>query len=141
MAWRIAKSLEVLRKQINEAFPGRSKASDGGIGDAAHATRDSDHNPWVKDGAMGVVTARDFTCDPNDGADTESLAEKLRQSRDPRIKYVIYNRRMFSSYASNGVPAWTWRPYSGKNPHVHHFHISVLPAKERYDDEAPWGIR
>jgi len=140
MTWRIAKSLEVLRKQINEAFPSRSKVSDGGIGDAAHATRDSDHNPWVKDGAIGVVTARDFTCDPNDGADTEALAERLRLGRDGRIKYVIYNGRMFSSIAKPHRAAWQWGPYTGKNPHKHHFHVSVLPDKARYDSEAPWAL-
>lgn len=35
---RIAESLEVLRRQLNAAFPQRSTASDGGIGDAAHAS-------------------------------------------------------------------------------------------------------
>ena len=140
MAWRIAKSLEKLRQQINDKYPGRSKASDGGIGDAAHATRDSDHNPWVKDGTVGVVTARDFTCDPNDGADTEALAEKLRLSKDKRIKYIIYNRRIARSYDKPGIPAWSWAPYTGKNPHNHHFHVSVQPDKARYDDEAAWGI-
>jgi hypothetical protein len=140
MTWRIAKSLEKLRHQIDAKFPGRSKASDGGIGDAAHATRDSDHNPWVVDGNVGVVTARDFTCDPNDGADTEALAEKLRLGRDMRIKYVIYKGRMFSSYKAGSVAPWAWRPYTGKNPHNHHFHISVQPEKARYDSEAEWAI-
>ncbi|HKV33547.1 MAG TPA: hypothetical protein VJP89_04485, partial [Pyrinomonadaceae bacterium] len=61
MAWRVAKSLLRLREQINELAPNRSKASDGTIGDAAHASRKSDHNPWVKDGSIGVVTAMDIT--------------------------------------------------------------------------------
>jgi hypothetical protein len=50
MAWRVARSLEVLLGQFNAACPGRSKASDGSIGDAAHATRDSDHKPWYGPG-------------------------------------------------------------------------------------------
>jgi|HigsolmetaAR201D_1030396.scaffolds.fasta_scaffold15936_2 hypothetical protein len=45
MAWRLARSLEQLRRQIDAAYPGRSKASDGTIGDVAHSQRNSDHNP------------------------------------------------------------------------------------------------
>ena len=71
MAWRVAKSLLKLRDQINAHAPKRSKKSDGYIGDAAHASRSSDHNPWVKDGKMGVVTAADFTHDPAGGFDAE----------------------------------------------------------------------
>jgi len=36
MSWRAAKSLDVLRDEINWAAPGRSTASDGTIGDKAH---------------------------------------------------------------------------------------------------------
>jgi endonuclease G, mitochondrial len=140
MSWRIAESLLQLRKQVNAAYPNRSKASDGGIGDAAHATRASDHNPWVKDGAMGVVTAVDVTHDPANGCDAGKLAAALVNSEDPRIKYVIWNRQMASSYPANGVAAWTWRPYSGANPHNHHVHISVQPEKELYDSPVEWEI-
>lgn len=136
MAWRLAKALVALRDQVNARFPGRSKASDGTIGDTAHAARASDHNP----NKAGVVTAIDLTTDPNDGANTEALAENLRQQRDPRLKYVIAVGRMFSSYPAGGVPAWTWRPYTGKNPHIHHFHLSVLGDPARYDDPAMWDI-
>ena len=44
MAWRVARSLDVLLGQLNALAPERSKASDGSIGDAAHASRSSDHN-------------------------------------------------------------------------------------------------
>lgn len=140
MAWRLAKALETLRAQINVMFPGREKDSDGTIGDAAHASRDSDHNPWVMDGKTGVVTAMDITCDASDGADTEALAETLRLQRDPRVKYVIYDRRMFSAYPARGKAAWQWRPYTGKNPHIKHFHISVQPGKALYDSTVPWKL-
>ncbi len=74
MAWRTAKSLDVLLDEINRAAPKRSKASDGSIGDAAHATRSSDHNPWVRWLGTGIVTARDFTHDPAGGLDCNKLA-------------------------------------------------------------------
>lgn len=129
---RLAKSLETLRNQINAASPSRSKASDGWIGDAAHKSRASDHNPWVDD---GVVTAIDITHDPARGVDTWKLADHLRERRDPRVKYIISNGRIAS--AEKG---WTWRKYTGKNPHSHHVHISVHPDHARYDDTKPWDI-
>ena len=82
VAWRVADSLGVLLKQINQLAPGRSKVSDGSIGDAAHQSRESDHNPWVLDPpGPNVVTARDFTHDPKNGADMAVVSEALRQSK------------------------------------------------------------
>lgn len=136
MAWRIANSLLKLRDQVNLAVPNRNKNSDGAIGDAAHAARTSDHNPWVKDGTMGVVTAIDITHDPKHGVDTYKLAEHLRQTKDSRIKYVISNKRIFSFEVS----PWQWRRYTGSNPHDEHIHISVRPVKSLYDWEMAWNL-
>ena len=136
MAYRIAKSLDKMRAQFNQHSPGRNKASDGWIGDAAHASTTSDHNPWVKDGSMGVVTALDITHDPKNRVDTWAIAEHLRQKRDPRVKYVISNKRIFSSTTS----PWTWRTYTGSNPHSSHIHVSVHQHKHHYDDEKPWDL-
>lgn len=135
MAWRVAKSLLKLRDQVNAAAPNRSKLSDGTIGDAAHASRSSDHNPWVKDGSTGVVTAIDLTHDPAHGADMHVVSEALRRSGDPRRKYLIWNRRIASSIAG-----WAWRPYSGSNPHTKHMHLSVQPTKSLYDNTGAWSI-
>jgi hypothetical protein len=140
MAWRVAKSLEKLRSQVNLLAPNRSTVSDGTIGDAAHATRDSDHNPWVKDGDTGVVTAMDLTDDPMTGADMDLIAESLRRSKDGRIKYAIWDKRMFSSYATSSHAAFTWRPYSGTNLHTRHMHVSVQPQKRAYDDTKDWTV-
>lgn len=132
MAPRIAKSLDVLRSQINAKYPGRSKLSDGWIGDAAHQATASDHNP----NRSNVVTALDITHDPAHGVDTWALAETLRQRRDRRIKYVISNGRIFSSVTS----PWTWRPYTGANKHAHHIHVSVSGDPALYDDAAAWAL-
>ena len=139
--WRIARTLLKLRAQVNALAPGRSKASDGAIGDAAHASRASDHNPWVIDGANGVVTAIDVTHSPDKGCDADKIAESLRASRDPRIKYMIWNKRIVSSYRQGATAAWTWRPYRGRNGHTKHVHVSVNPAKAQYDSEAEWAVR
>lgn len=132
MAWRVAKSLLTLRDQVNALAPGRDKSSDGTIGDEAHQSRNSDHNP----NADGVVTAMDITHDPSHGVDSGALAEMLRIAQDPRIKYVISNRRIFSSKIS----PWRWRPYDGANAHTKHVHVSVLNDSSLYDNTQPWAV-
>ena len=121
MAWRVADSLIVLRNQINAAHPRRRKGSDGTIGDAAHASRSSDHNPWYRVRGIGVVTAMDITHDPANGVDIDKLSDELVASNDPRIKYIIANRQITDD-------SLRWHSYSGSNPHVAHMHISVIPS-------------
>lgn len=133
MTWRLAASLIKLREQVNEAVPSRDKSSDGSIGDENHASRSSDHNPWVNG---GVVTAIDITHDPRNGFDSYAFADWLLKTQDERIKYVISNGRIFSSQ----VDAWKWRKYSGTNKHDHHVHISVLSEKGLYDDTSLWQM-
>lgn len=135
-SWRAAKSLLRLLSQVDSDWPTRKKASDGTVGDASHQTRDSDHNPWVKDGAVGVVTAIDITHDPAGGCDAESVVEALRSSRDRRINYIICNKRIVSATVS----AWMWRPYAGSNPHTKHFHLSVSANKTLYDSQDDWEV-
>ncbi len=138
--WRAAQAITTLRLMLNARYPNRSRRSDGIIGDAAHASRASDHNPWIVDGPHGVVSAIDITHDPANGCDAGALAEALVASRDPRIKYIIWNRRICASYPVGGTAAWVWRPYGGRNPHSHHVHLSVKAEKSLYDSTAPWRI-
>lgn len=142
MSWRIARSLLVLRAEIDHAFPRRSKRSDGSIGDAAHASRTSDHNPWIRDGrGEGVVSALDITDDNASGADMRRLVEWLTtKSHDARIKYLIHERKIYSSYPTTTTPAWAARPYDGLNAHAHHLHISVRSEPHYYDSARPWGV-
>lgn len=143
MSWRVADSLDALLAEINTAAPTRSKASDGSIGDAAHASRQSDHNPWVTDSnGEGVVRARDFTHDPADGLDCHALAAHLatmlRNSKHPALAsgaYIIWDGEILSrDRVSEG-----WRPYTGSNPHRAHLHLSVTTAASGYDSTRPWG--
>jgi hypothetical protein len=140
MSWRVAAALLKLREQVDAVAPGRNTDYDGTIGDAAHASRDSDHNPWVQDAGRGVVTAMDITHDPAAGCDAGRLAEALRHSRDVRVKYIIWNQHIVSSSAIGGAGAWEWRPYSGANPHDHHVHVSVQPYRSQYDATEPWHL-
>src|SRR5678815_5216989 len=107
MAWRLAKSLGVLRDQINAQWPVRAKGNDGTIGDERHQATPSDHNP----NAAGVVTAMDITRDAAHGLDSRKVAQAILDSRDPRIKYVISDGQICSSIVS----PWVWRKYTGKD--------------------------
>lgn len=131
MAWRLAKSLETLRAQINAAAPHRSKVSDGTIGDVAHRNRKSDHNPLPN----GAVLALDITHDPGGGCDANSIAESLKASGDRRIKYLIWNKRIWNPSVNP-----EWRRYSGANPHTMHVHISVKQTASLYDDPGEWLV-
>lgn len=130
-SWRVAPSLDVLLGQLNEGAPHRSKESDGSIGDAAHASRNSDHNPWYYYDSMHWVTARDFTHDPANGLDGARLVSALVHVKDNRVKYVIHDRMIHNSTpvlrGGKIQPAWTALPYLGANPHEHHVHVSVKP--------------
>lgn len=107
---------KTLREQINGRWPSRDKRSDGWIGDPAHAARRSDHNP---DPVSGVVRALDIDADLGGYGATALLADQLRSSGDRRLAYLIYAGRIAS--AERG---WTWRRYSGPNPHDTHLHVS-----------------
>lgn len=112
---RAARSLDVLLKQLNDRFPGRSKESDGWIGDAAHQARASDHNP----DEYGIVHARDYTHDPAGGLNCAWLAAQLVHHRDARIKYIIWDHKIWE-------PVEGWYVYTGPNPHTKHLHLSVV---------------
>lgn len=141
MAWRLAVSLRTLRDEINAWAPNRSKASDGTIGDPAHAARASRHNP----NDFGVVCALDVTHDPAGGCDVHALADRLREMKaagagHPELAYIVSNRRICSP--TNG---WAWRSYSGSNPHTLHAHfaVGVGPDSEPrppYDSTQAWGV-
>jgi hypothetical protein len=136
MTYVVDKGLDVLLAQINAAAPNRSKASDGSIGDAAHASRDSDHNPESPPppgNPDDEVDARDFTHDPDHGADMGVVTEAIRVSQDRRVSYVIFNRRV-----TGPGHGWRWDPYSGTDPHTGHAHVSVNDVHN--DETQPWEI-
>jgi len=130
VSWRVAASLLTLQHQLDAAYPDRSRASDGTIGDAAHQAQVSDHNP----DSAGVVRALDVTHDPAHGCDIDALSDALVESRDDRISYVIANRLI-----TGPEHGWQWTDYDGSDPHTNHLHLSVV-ADARADDRRPWTI-
>lgn len=147
MVWRNCVASVVLAQEVNGLWPGRDKSSDGTIGDANHASRKSDHNPWIKDpNGVGVVRARDIDEDldgkvANTGPDAEPLFTQLlslAKKGDPRLNgggYLIYESKIYSD--RNG---WVARKYTGPNPHNHHIHVSFSLNPAGYDSDASWGI-
>jgi hypothetical protein len=126
--WRLALSLDTLRKQLNALFPNRSKASDGTIGDTAHSNRTSDHNP----NSAGVVTAMDLTHDPAHGVVGQKLAEAL--IKDRRVKYVIFSGKIWKARTR------VWEVYRGSNAHNHHVHVSVQGDSSLADSVTAWEL-
>lgn len=130
--WRLARSLETLRGEIRSVYPGTTVWT---IGDQSHAAGRSDHNP----NPQGVVCAVDVLADG--GLDLAAFAEHLRKTNHKAVKYVIFNRRIWSK----ALNSQGWRPYRGSNPHTTHVHVSVGVGPDGrstgpYDDTSPWGI-
>ena len=121
--WILNPAVDALCGQVERSFPQRH-ATDGTVASQSHdaINPSSDHRPYPFTGP-GVVYAVDV------GEYTEGqgrlLAEELRKGRDPRLRYVIHEGELFSSYATAVRKAWTWGKYTAANPHTNHVHVSV----------------
>jgi len=131
--WRTAAAITTLGNQIEQLDPNRY-AVDGTVVSKRHdqVSPTSDHRPDHR----GIVHAIDFGGVRNDLKD---VSEQLRLSHDPRIRYVIHNGSMFSSYTRPGYDPFEWRPYNGASPHRSHVHLSVMHG-ELADSADPWQI-
>lgn len=127
MSWYLAPVLNRLRNEVNAKWPNRSKASDGTIGDAAHSSRTSDHNPNPR----GSVNAIDITAS---GIDTDVLIAAAK--KHPSVRYIIFNRRIMNRDIGN----FRSRPYSGSNPHTQHVHISLYQRRSAEESTRSWGL-
>ena len=133
--WNLAPSLIALIEQTDDLYPTRDRASDGSIGDAAHASRESQHNP-----ENGWVCAVDLDEDLSAGLHSlNELARHLVDIRDHRVRYLIYEGRICKSYVdAAGRAAWVWQTYTGLNDHSHHLHVSIWNTPAARDDTGPW---
>lgn len=133
VTWATPPAIKFAFLEANVLWPNRSKLSDGTIGDLAHSSRTSDHNP----GARNFIHAFDLTHDPGDGVDCNVLTTHLRNrvlaGFEKRVKYIIWNRRIFNPSVSPN-----WRTYSGTNPHTKHMHVSILSTVAAEYDVSPW---
>lgn len=146
-AWVLVPSLVSLRDEFNRLAPQRDKASDGSIGDTAHAGSPSDHNPdesgntpYEDADSVNEVHAIDVDADLRKADWSMAKAVGVivgrhRSGRDNRLQNVIWNRQIWSD--SWG---WTARPYTGANPHDHHAHFSSKYATSHETNTRPWGL-
>lgn len=134
MSWRVARAIKTLQDELVLFAPKRDKASDGTIGDAAHSSRESQHNP----NRAGVVTAIDLTHD-EDWFDAHRFANELvkrcKEGKERRVWYVISNGRIASK-----THGWTWLKYGGDNKHDKHIHISFNQSPLIYDNGKTWKL-
>jgi len=128
---RLSKSAIQLREQIDDAFPGRDKTSDGWIGDTRHAARKSDHNPDAQGWVRAIDIDRDLNGKGRKPDLMPDLVDQIRlaaKSGDKRVSYIIFDGLICSS-----KKAWAWRAYDGINKHNHHAHISFT-VRGDYDN-------
>jgi hypothetical protein len=127
------KGLDVLYDQLHEQHPGLVI---GWIGNKKHQGEVSDHNPSTAAHDKGAVDAIDPMLGPHYSArQADANVNALVASRDPRIAYIIWQRRIISSI----VHPWVWREYKGSgDPHTGHWHISVNDLHE--SDTHKWTI-
>lgn len=125
--WVTSDAIRSLGEQVETEWPER-RPQDGTVASKSHTQWPiSDHGV---DPNGGIVRAIDIGLPPD-------LAEALRLSRDPRLKYVIHKDQMFSSYPAHGFAPYTWRPYT-KGGHGSHTHVSMLTVAD--NDDEPWEI-
>jgi len=146
-SWILVPCLVSLRNEFNKLSPGRDKASDGSIGDAAHQGEPSDHNPdetgntpYHDADHINEVHAIDVDNNLHKPGWTmdkclEIIITRHRTGHDNRLQNVIYNRRIWSR--SWG---WTARKYTGASAHTEHAHFSSRYTTAQEKDTRPWGL-
>lgn len=117
----LAKTLRIHRDDfINRKWPNRDRSLDGWIGDASHQATGSpesggsDHNANKRN----MVDATDTD---KDGIHVPSVIASMLVH--PSTRYVIFNRKIMSSYS-----AFHPQEYTGRNPHTGHIHRSIFQS-------------
>jgi RHS repeat-associated protein len=150
VSWRQAPSLKALELQADRAWPNRDDSSDGRVGDASHQRKVSDHNP----DARLMLHAFDITATSASPSSAEPyivdaqgvgrvngywLVKHLIQRNDPRVEYIIFDRRIYNRRSIGGLPPWASRPYKLR-PHDKHVHISIRHTAGAENDTSPWFV-
>lgn len=136
-----------LRTEFNQIAPERDKASDGWIGDATHQAETSDHN----DDETGSVPIHDADSKhevhaidvDNNLRESDLTMEKVvqfllgrcRSDAENRLRYIIYNRRIWSASSD-----WVQKTYTGVSPHTEHAHFSASYTTALEASTASWHL-
>lgn len=145
--WVLIGCLKALFAEFNRIAPNRSHLHDGSIGDRAHQDSVSDHNP----DETGTVPVHDadrvnevHAIDvDNQLRESDLTMEKVvqfllarcRAGTEKRLRYIIYNRRIWSA-SSN----WVQRTYTGASPHTGHAHLSASYDPKLEASTASWHL-
>lgn len=143
MGWIKAAWIPPMFAAFNQIAPNRSKASDGTIGDTAHQSSASGHNPDDTPGSraeredsdsIAEVRAADVTTALNSATTMEMVIQSIlaTPAERNRLIYIIFNRRIWRK--SNG---WQKETYTGSDPHDTHAHLSGDPASDA--DAGAWN--
>jgi hypothetical protein len=132
VGWYLNNALTTYREEVNAAYPHRDQGSDGTVGDEAHQSGSSDHNP----DSDGSVDAWDMDVEVNGkGAAWADDVEHLKAvfQAHPAAQYWIHDREI-----ANRDYGWDRRYYDGSNPHDKHVHWNSRSSHE--DSTQPWGV-
>jgi hypothetical protein len=145
--WILVACLKELFAEFNRIAPHRDRTSDGSVGDMAHRDEVSDHNP-DETGSVPVhdadhvneVHAIDVDDDLRESDLTmekvvQFLLARCRAGKEKRLRYVIYNRRIWE--ADNG---WKRQAYTGSSPHTDHAHFSASYDTAKEASTASWHL-
>lgn len=146
-SWILIAAGKSLFTAFDVLAPDRDHASDGSVGDAAHADEVSDHNP-DETGSVPIhdadkineVHAIDVDSDLHaPGLTMEDVVQfvlaRCRSGAERRLRYVIYSRRIWE--ADN---AWRQRTYTGASPHTEHAHFSFSYTTNLEASTVSWHL-
>lgn len=151
-AWVTVPCLLALRNEFNEINPNRDRGADGTIGDSSH-TSASDHTPDEDSDVLrdhdadhkNEVHALDIdSTGPWNGEAFAALvarviagekAKWLSATDRCRLKYVIFNRKIYSQ-TTDFAP----RNYTGSDPHTNHAHFSARYETSCENDTRSFGV-
>lgn len=145
--WVLIPCLKALFAEFDRIAPSRDHASDGSIGDTVHQNEVSDHNP-DETGRVPIHDADhinevhaidvDNTLRESDltmEKVVQFLLQRCRSGAEKRLRYIIYNRRIWS--ASSG---WVQKTYTGASPHTEHAHFSASYTTNLEASTASWHL-
>jgi hypothetical protein len=145
--WILIPCLRALFMEFDRIAPSRDHTSDGSVGDRAHQNEVSDHNP-DETGKVPIhdadhineVHAIDVDNNLNESDLTmekvvQFLLARCRSGAEKRLRYIIYNRRIWS--ASSG---WVQKTYTGASPHTEHAHFSASYDSNLEASTASWHL-
>jgi hypothetical protein len=124
----LARSLVLLRQEIDARWPHRDRRTDGWYrAPGTGVVQPSDHWP----DSRGIVHAIDVD---KDGIRPDWVIANMYHGASV-LHYVIWNRRIWTN-----TGGWHSTVYTGSNPHTDHMHFSIYHTTTAEGYSRGWGI-